>query len=255
MDSNILGTRNMLALAKRSGAKMLFVSSGEVYGQPLNEGSIAEGDFGFIDLTDIRSCYAESKRAGEVLCVCAAKQWQVDVRIARPFHSYGPGMDLDNDGRVFADFVRNVVKGEPIIMRSSGRAVRCFLYLSDLIDAFFYVLYAGKTAEPYNTAAEVGTSIASLATMLSMQYGIPIEQKNIENSEYIQSKIHISYANVDKLKSLGWKQKRGNYALCYLDPWLAIQQCWRACFAPTVQAITHCRLRRLRYFARQSRMV
>ncbi len=209
IDANTVGTKNMLLLAKRANSKVLFISSGEVYGQT-KIFPTTESDYGFIDLQDTRSCYAEGKRLAEVLCVCAVKQWAVDVKIARPFHSYGPGMNLQNDHRVFANFVRNIVQGEEITMYSDGSAVRSFLYLQDVVEGFFTVLFQGAVGEAYNVAGSTGVSIMELAEMLVGLFPekqLKVVKKISPNREYMPSKITRNVADVSKLEALGWKQQ------------------------------------------------
>jgi len=107
----------------------LYFSSGEVYGI-VRDGTVptAENEGGYLDPTDVRSCYGESKRMGETMCVSWAQQYGVPARIARPFHTYGPGMRLD-DGRVFADFVRDILNGGPIVLHSEGMLGEAFATL------------------------------------------------------------------------------------------------------------------------------
>ena len=111
---NILGTKNTLELARKNNIEgYLYFSSGEVYGQ-LNDGEVVNEDkYGYLDPTSVRACYGESKRMGENLCVSYGHQHNIPIKIVRPFHTYGPGMKLD-DGRVFADFVKNIVNNEDI---------------------------------------------------------------------------------------------------------------------------------------------
>ena len=110
INANTIGTTNLLALAKEKSVKgFLFFSSGEVYGQVKDDQiPTKETDYGYLDPTNIRSCYGESKRMGENICISWFHQYGVPVKIIRPFHTYGPGMDLA-DGRVFADFVADIV--------------------------------------------------------------------------------------------------------------------------------------------------
>ncbi|MBI3891533.1 MAG: NAD-dependent epimerase/dehydratase family protein, partial [Candidatus Wallbacteria bacterium] len=148
---NVIGTANLLDLARDcSAGHFLFFSSGEVYGQPAEPaGLIGETARGYVDPTAVRSCYAESKRMAETMCVAWHHQFGVPVRIVRPFHTYGPGMRLD-DGRVFADFVADIVQGRDILLQSDGSALRAFCYLADATVGFFTVLLKGKVAEAYN---------------------------------------------------------------------------------------------------------
>jgi nucleoside-diphosphate-sugar epimerase len=135
--------------SRRSEGFLLF-SSGDVYGNRLNPSlPIDEQSFGSLDPINIRSCYGEGKRASETLCACWHAQFNVPAKIVRLSHTYGPGMRLD-DGRVFADFVADIVAGRDIVLKSDGSALRPFCYLADATVAFFTVLLSGKSGEAYN---------------------------------------------------------------------------------------------------------
>jgi len=139
LSANVLGTHHLLCLAQEHQVKgFLYFSSSEVYGQ-VDRVPIDELAYGYLDPTDVRSCYAESKRMGETMCVAYAHQSGVPAKIVRPFHTYGPGMSL-NDGRVFADFVADIVGNLHIVMKSDGSSTRSFCYLADAVMGFFTVL-------------------------------------------------------------------------------------------------------------------
>ncbi len=169
---NIIGTSNLLELAIESKVDgFLYFSSSEVYGQiPDSENPIKEDQFGYLDPAKVRSCYAESKRMGETLCVSYFHQHAVPVKIVRPFHTYGPGMDL-NDGRVYADFVKNIVQNENINLNSDGTAQRAFCYIKDATIGFFLALMNGRSGESYNIGnQEQEYSIKNLASILINLY-------------------------------------------------------------------------------------
>lgn len=130
--ANTLGTVYLLDLAVEKHVKgFLYFSTGEVNGDIYDRKEIvSENDYGAIDPLDVRSCYAESKRVGETLCAAYARQFGVPAKVVRPSHTYGPGVFL-NDGRVFASFVSDVLNDKNIVLKSDGKANRCFLYLSD----------------------------------------------------------------------------------------------------------------------------
>ena len=130
--ANTMGTSYLLKHAVASNSRrFLYFSSGEVYGIPLDSDQlVSENDYGFIDPMNVRSCYAESKRMGETMCVSWAHQYGLHTSIVRPFHTYGPGIALD-DGRVFCDFVADVIGHRNIILKSDGAAKRPFCYLID----------------------------------------------------------------------------------------------------------------------------
>ncbi|KAA6336830.1 GDP-6-deoxy-D-mannose reductase [termite gut metagenome] len=140
-------------MAKRNPiVSFLYFSSGEVYGK-VNDSiaTVSETDYGYLDPMNVRSCYGESKRMGENICISYMHQYGIPVKVVRPAHTYGPGMDL-NDGRVFADFVRDVAHNNNIVMHSDGSNSRAFCYLSDATIAFFIVLLYGTNGEAYNVA-------------------------------------------------------------------------------------------------------
>jgi UDP-glucuronate decarboxylase len=207
---NVIGTYHLLELArKKEVEKFLFFSSGEVYGEvKADKIPTKEDDYGYLDPTDIRSCYAESKRMGENMCVSWFKQYGVPAKIVRPFHTYGPGMNL-NDGRVFADFVSNIVNQQNIIMKSNGKAIRTFCYLADAITGFFTVLLKGQDGESYNVSNDNGViSIISLAEKLVKlfpEYNLKVIEEKRQDPNYLESKITKNCPDISKIRSLGWE--------------------------------------------------
>lgn len=209
LSANVIGTLNLLNFSRKQSVKsFLFFSSGDVYGV-VNEDHIPikENFYGYIDPMEIRSCYGESKRMGENICVSYFHQYNIPVKVVRPFHTYGPGMDL-NDGRVFADFVADVVEGRDICMRSDGSASRAFCYLSDATIGFIKVLLEGKNGEAYNIGnPKEEFSIASLAEMLVNLYpekNLHINRVLMEKKNYVQSPIKRNSPDIVKANKLGW---------------------------------------------------
>lgn len=213
-EANVSGTRRMLEVAKKAESEaFLFFSSGEVYGRvPDNSIPVTESAYGYLDPIDIRSCYAEGKRAGETLCSCWHAQFGVAAKIARISHTYGPGMDLD-DGRVFADLVSDVVAGRDIVLKSDGSARRPFCYLADATAGFFTVLLKGKSCEAYNVGTEVECSISDLADTLCRLFPDRkckvIRQKREAGDAYIVSPIAGGHFDITKIRQLGWEPKTG----------------------------------------------
>jgi UDP-glucuronate decarboxylase len=209
LSANVLGTYHLLTAAqKHAGKGFLFFSSGEIYGVVKDStGPISEHDGGFLDPTDVRSCYGESKRMGETMCVAWAHQFGVPTRIVRPFHTYGPGMRLD-DGRVFADFVRDILKGGPIVLQSDGSARRSFCYLADATLGFFTALFNGENGAAYNIANPNGEcSIAELADRLAVEFqseGISVERHVRTDQNYFISPIASTIPDIGRARSLGW---------------------------------------------------
>ena len=207
--ANTLGTDNLLQSAVENHAeKFIFFSSNEIYG-PLTDslGQVSETYTGNVDITQVRSCYAESKRMGETMCVCYSHQFGLPVNMLRLSHTYGPGIAL-NDGRVFADFVNNILHNQDIVLRSDGSAKRNFCYITDMLRAFFYILFYGENKQAYNIATEQETSILELAHILTGLY--PDKQLKVQfcqqNREgYIPSASSRACMNIEKIKKLGWK--------------------------------------------------
>lgn len=215
IDANVIGTRNLLELAKKNNVLgFLFFSSSEVYGEVGEKiHSISENDYGYLDPIEVRSCYAESKRLGENMCVSWANQYNVQCKIVRPFHTYGPGIRFD-DGRVFSDFVNNVVNGQDIIIKSTGEAKRAFCYLADAILGFIMVLLNGKIGEAYNVGnEECEISIKDLAYTLRDLF----EDKHIDviineskcDKNYLKSPVKSALPETFKIRALGWKPRYG----------------------------------------------
>lgn len=130
--TNVMGTINMLGLAKRVGARILLSSTSEVYGNPKVHPQ-KEEYWGNVNPIGPRSCYDEGKRVAETLMMDYYRQNNVDIRIVRIFNTYGPRMALD-DGRVISNFIVQALKGEPITVYGDGAQTRSFCYVSDLIE-------------------------------------------------------------------------------------------------------------------------
>ena len=205
---NVVGTHHLLDLAHRSKSRgFLLFSSGEVYGPNPAKVPTGEGDYGPVDPLDVRSPYAEGKRAAEALCAAWHRQRGVPAVVARPFHTYGPGMRLD-DGRVFADFVRDIVARKNLTLASDGRATRAFTYLSDAVLGYWTVLLNGAPGAAYNVADDGGElSIADLANLLVSLYpgrGLSVEFGPPPADASAVSKLIRSCPDVSRLRALGW---------------------------------------------------
>lgn len=207
---NVVGTYSTLELARSTGAKSyLYFSSAEIYGKTPST-SITETDYGAIDPLHPRSIYAEAKRAGEALGAAYARQFGVHFVSARPFHCYGPGMKLD-DGRVFADFTRNILNHEHIKMNSDGSAVRSFCYLTDAATGFFTALLKGESAQAYNVGNPDATlSMRELAELLVVTFpdrGLGVEFGSPTTD--VMKAVDKAIPSVQKLQSLGWSPAIG----------------------------------------------
>jgi UDP-glucuronate decarboxylase len=170
MDSNVNGLRFLLdySLAQKQNGKpvegVLYYSSSEIYGDPTPDSiPTPESYRGYVSCTGPRACYDESKRYGETLCVNFARQHGLPIKVARPFNNYGPGLKI-TDGRVIADFARNILGGEDIVMLSDGSARRTFCYVADAVAGYYKILVKGASGEAYNIGVETPEiSMAELA--------------------------------------------------------------------------------------------
>lgn len=209
---NIIGTYHLLELARQSKSRgFLFVSSGEVYGkfetpptQPVNETK-----YGVLDPLELRACYGEGKRAGEALCSAWHHQYGLPAGIARLGHTYGPGMDL-NDGRVFADFVGKIVRGENIVLKSDGTASRPFCYLADAVTGLFTILFKGQQGGAYNLMndeAEIRIrDLAELLVGLFPEKGLQLicpDQPTQPNNAALWNPGFL--VDTSKIRELGWR--------------------------------------------------
>jgi UDP-glucuronate decarboxylase len=208
---NALGTHYLLELAREKDSEgFLFFSSGEVYGEmPPDKVPTKESWYGYVNPTDVRSCYSESKRMGENMCVSWHHQYGIPAKIVRPFHTYGPNMRLD-DGRVFADFIADLVNRRDIVMKSDGSARRAFCYLADATRGFFTVLLKGNAGEAYNIGNDkCEVSILELARELVAifpQFGLKVIRQDVSPAPgYLKSAISRNCPDISKARSLGWE--------------------------------------------------
>ena len=206
--SNVDGVVNLMEYGLRHGMKrFLYVSSGEVYGE--GDGRVFTEDYsGYVNCSTPRACYPSSKRVAETLCVSYAAEYGADVVIARPCHTYGPHF-TDQDNRVYAQFIRNVLRGEDIVMKSTGEQYRSWCYVVDCVSALLYILLKGKNGEAYNIADEASNiSIRELAELVASIGGrkVIIDIPNAEEKRGYNVVSKSIYSAV-KTMSLGWKGK------------------------------------------------
>ena len=208
LKANTVGTINLLNIARINNIEsFLFFSTSEVYGLMSDDKiPIRENEYGYLDPINVRSCYSESKRMGETICVSYLHQYNIPVKIIRPFHIYGPGMAPD-DGRVHADFISDIINNRNINMRSDGSAIRSFCYLSDATRGFFRVLLNGVVGEAYNIGnrnSEI--SIINLADLLVNMFPekkLHVIKQNVSDG-YLQSKIMRNCPDITKANTIGW---------------------------------------------------
>ena len=165
--TNVMGTLNMLGLAKRLKARIMQASTSEVYGDPQLHPQ-PESYFGNVNPIGLRSCYDEGKRVAETLMMDYHRQSQVDVKIVRIFNTYGPRMHPE-DGRVVSNFIVAALKGEPITIHGDGLQSRSFCYVTELVDAMYRMMNTENFTGPVNTGNPGEFTIIELAeTVLKM---------------------------------------------------------------------------------------
>ncbi|MGB8509007.1 MAG: UDP-glucuronic acid decarboxylase family protein [Pyrinomonadaceae bacterium] len=142
--TNVMGTINMLGLAKRVRARILQASTSEVYGDPEIHPQ-TEDYWGHVNPVGIRSCYDEGKRLAETLMMDYHRQNRVDIRIARIFNTYGPRM-LEHDGRVVSNFIVQALRGEELTLYGTGEQTRSFCYVDDLVEALMRLMNVDERA-------------------------------------------------------------------------------------------------------------
>ena len=209
--ANTIGTFKTLELAKEKNAEgYLFISSREIYGQP-DEGQefFYENTYGFVDQLNPRSCYSEGKKAAETMCVCFHEEYGLNTKIARLAHTYGPGMSI-YDGRVQADFLKNVYHNEDIVLKSEGTAVRTYTYIADAIAGMYRILLDSEDIV-YNIGNEAGkVSIRDLAEILVSIYperGLKLVFDIPEGGTTGTAPYTLGILSSEKLRKLGWNPK------------------------------------------------
>lgn len=206
MKANIDGVANLIEYGLTHGMKrFLYVSSGEVYGEGDGR-EFTEEYSGYVNCTSPRSCYPSSKRAAETLCVSYAAEYGADVVIARPCHVYGPHF-TEQDNRVYAQFIRNVLRGEDIVMKSTGEQFRSWCYVVDCASALLHILLKGENGEAYNIADEKSNiSIRELAETIAKigEKKVVIDMPDADEQKGFNV-VTKSVFSTEKLELLGWR--------------------------------------------------
>jgi nucleoside-diphosphate-sugar epimerase len=169
-DTLVDGTRRVIASAGPQCKSFLLLSSGAIYGPPKNLGSrFTEIESSGPDPSVMRNCYAEGKRAAEQLCAIAASEG-MPTRIARCFAFVGPHMPFDRHFAI-GNFIADAVRGCPILVKSDGRPMRSYLYMSDLVSSLLAILAEGTVGRPYNVGSDRGFTIESVAHCVNRVVG------------------------------------------------------------------------------------
>lgn len=204
---HVMGTKNVLDLAVETNCKkVLYISTVEIYGEWKKEEGIKENDMGPLDHMNSRACYSEAKRLCETMFECYKKEKGLDFVVVRLSHTFGPGISLD-DGRAFAEFIRNAINGNDIVLQSDGSAQRTYTYVADAVGASYLALLNGK--ENYYNIANVDNliSIRDLATLIcklsKKDIKVVFANKDINGMNYLPFKLGV--LDSTRIIELGWK--------------------------------------------------
>jgi len=199
--TSVMGTINMLGLAKRVRARILQASTSEVYGDPEIHPQ-QESYWGSVNPIGLRSCYDEGKRVAETLMMDYHRQNQVDIKLVRIFNTYGPRMHI-NDGRVVSNFIVAALKEEPLEIFGDGEQTRSFCYVSDLIDVILKMMNKDDFIGPVNIGNPGEFTIRELAEKILKLTGSrsKIQVRQERSDDPVRRRPDISLAR----EKLGWE--------------------------------------------------
>ncbi|MCX6564240.1 MAG: SDR family oxidoreductase [Candidatus Aminicenantes bacterium] len=201
--TNVMGTINMLGLAKRIRSRILLTSTSEIYGDAQVHPQ-PESYWGNVNSIGVRSCYDEGKRVAETLMMDYHRQNKVDIRIVRVFNTYGPRMAV-NDGRVVSNFIVQALRGDPITIYGDGGQTRAFCYVSDLIKGIRRMMDQETTIGPINLGNPSEFTIIELAEKIIKMTGSRSKfvHKPLPSDDPVRRRPDISMAKA----KLGWEPK------------------------------------------------
>jgi UDP-glucuronate decarboxylase len=193
--TSVMGSINMLGLAKRVKAKILLSSTSEVYGDPIVHPQ-PESYWGNVNPIGIRSCYDEGKRCAETLFFDYRRQHDMPIKVARIFNTYGPGMRPD-DGRVVSNFIVSALKGEALTVYGDGSQSRSFCYVDDLVDGLIRLMGTGhEVTGPINIGNPHEFTMLELAELVVQTVGGPtrLEHRPLPSDDPTQRQPDITQA-------------------------------------------------------------
>lgn len=206
--ASVGSTMEILETATRNKARMVYLSSMEQYGVPYKPGeNMTEDKVGVIDHLNIRSSYSESKRLCECLCVSYCSEYGTDVKIARLAQTFGTGADF-SDNRMPMQFARSAVEKRDIVLRTEGKSVSNFVYITDAITGILTILVKGMSGQAYNVCNDKETrSVREIAELVANEISegeikvcVDIPKTNMGFAPDVSM-----YLNSDRLRKLGWE--------------------------------------------------
>lgn len=206
--TNVLGSINMLEYAAKNGVeRFLFASSVEIYGENRGDQDYFDESYcGYIDCNTVRAGYQESKRTGEALCQAYHAKYGIDVVTARLARTYGPTM-LKEDSKAIAQFIKNGLNKEDIVLKSEGTQLYSYTYVADAVSGLLTILLKGECGQAYNIAdSRSDLTLRALAELIAETAGKKVIFQlpdKLEAAGY--SKATKAILDAEKLKKLGWK--------------------------------------------------
>ncbi len=207
MLANFIGLDMLLkSMAGTSAKRLLYISSSEVYGRKEGREPYSEEDYGFLDILNPRACYPSAKRAAETLCAAYFEEYGVESVIVRPGHIYGPSI-TESDSRASAQFTRDAVSGDSIVMKSAGTQLRSYCYIADCASAVLTVLLEGEAGCAYNISNPYSVvTIRKMAECLAEAAGTDVvfEDPTLKEQKGYNL-MDDSSLRAESLLRLGWK--------------------------------------------------
>lgn len=217
LSPNTVGTWNLLNYAKKINVKkFLFFSSNSIYGEGgVDKVVLTENDYGIVDPLNERSCYIESKRMSEQMCVAFWKQYGVPSAVVRICHTYGPTFDVEQDTRIIPRTVKRILCGSDVEIYRDPDSVIQYTYIADMVSAVLLIMLKGHNGEAYNAGSdEIVKMDDVIAWMLQADPQIKsklIKKEIDENYNFAKGKgINFLKLSNEKLRNLGWRQLYSN---------------------------------------------
>lgn len=203
LKTNIWGTVNMIELSLQNKARLLFTSTSEVYGDPLQHPQ-KESYWGNVNPIGVRSCYDEGKRVAETLCFDYHRAHSLDLRVVRIFNTYGENM-LPIDGRVVSNFIIQALKGEDLTIYGDGSQTRSFCYVRDMVEGIVAMMNCQNFSGPVNLGNPVEMTVLELAQLIISLTGSSskITLNPLPSDDPLKRKPNISLAE----EKLNWQPK------------------------------------------------
>ena len=209
IQASVGSTMKILEAAKSCGASVVYLSSMEQYGVPYEHGQrMTEDRIGIVDHLNVRSSYSESKRMCECLCVAYAKEYGLNVKIARLAQTFGAGIPL-TDNRMPMQFAKAVVENRDIVLHTEGNSISNFVYLTDAIIGILTILERGEPGQAYNICHDKETrSVREIAEMVANNVAAGRIKVRVEKRENMGYAPDVAmYLDSGKLRRLGWEPR------------------------------------------------